>query len=106
MIAQLNDENANPGALPNSYGYSPYKGTVTVGPDSTNNPIQHTSRENDRTGLYFYRNRYYDAVLKRFVSRDPIGLAGGPNEHAYMEGNPTAKSDPTGNLSLDATANI
>ena len=44
--------------------------------------------------------------MKRFVRRDSIGLAGGPNEHAYMEGNPTAKSDSTGNLSLDATANV
>ena len=96
VIAQLSDDNANPGQLQNSYGYSPYGETITVGPDSTNNPIQYTSRENDGTGLYFYRNRYYDAVLKRFVSSDPIGLAGGTNTFEYVEGNPLSYSDPWG----------
>ena len=96
VIAQLSDDNANPGALQNSYGYSPYGETVTVGPDSTSNPVQYTSRENDGTGLYFYRNRYYDPALKRFVSRDPIGLAGGHNEHAYVGGDPVSLTDPSG----------
>lgn len=94
VIAQLNDDgNAN---IANSYAYSPYGESQTVGPDAANNPVQYTSRENDGTGLMFYRARYYDSVLKRFISRDPIGLAGGPNEYAYVNGNPVSATDPLG----------
>jgi RHS repeat-associated protein len=67
-----------------------------VGPDSTSDPIQYTSRENDGTGLYFYRARYYDPVLKRFIGSDPIGLAGGMNTYGYVGGNPISRSDPEG----------
>ena len=58
VIAQLSDDNANPGSLQNSYGFSPYGQATTVGPDAANNPIQYTSRENEPTGLMFYRARY------------------------------------------------
>lgn len=30
-----------------------------------------TSEENDGTGLYFLRNRYYSPTLQRFISEDP-----------------------------------
>lgn len=60
------------------------------------NSSQYTGRENDSNGLYFYRARYYDPVLKRFISEDPIGLRGGINSHAYVEGDPVSRSDPEG----------
>ena len=96
VIAQLSDDNAAPGSLQNSYGYSPYGESTTVGPDVTKNPVQYTSRENDGTGMMFYRARYYDPVMKRFISSDPIGLGGGLNTFAYVEGNPVSRADPTG----------
>jgi RHS repeat-associated protein len=67
-----------------------------VGPDASGNPLQYTSRENDGTGLNYYRARYYDAVLKRFVSSDPIGLRGGLNTYAYVSGSPVSLTDPEG----------
>lgn len=102
VIAQANAQGTG---IANSYSYSPYGETSIVGPDSTNNTGQYTSRENDAqgaTGLYFYRARYYDPILKRFISEDPIGLAGGVNVFAYVDGNPISFNDPTGNVAAAA----
>ncbi len=45
--------------------------------------------------MYYNRNRYYDPHSGRFVSKDPIGLAGGNNLHRYAP-NPTEWVDPYG----------
>jgi uncharacterized protein RhaS with RHS repeats len=38
----------------------------------------------------------YSATLNRFLSSDPLGLAGGVNLYAYGESNPLAYIDPSG----------
>ena len=56
-----------------------------------------TGREWDpETGIYYYRARYYDPKLGRFISEDPIGLSDGPNKYAYVQGNPVGRLDPYG----------
>jgi RHS repeat-associated protein len=58
----------------------------------------YTGREFDSdTGLYYYRARFYDPQLGRFLSEDPIGLSGGPNPYEYAYDNPLRYVDPTGN---------
>ena len=47
------------------------------------------------TGLSYNRHRYYDATTGRFISNDPIGLAGGLNLHQYAP-NPIVWVDPLG----------
>jgi uncharacterized protein RhaS with RHS repeats len=42
------------------------------------------------------RNRWYDPQTGRFLSQDPIGLAGGVNLYAYAGNNPASFSDPFG----------
>jgi RHS repeat-associated protein len=92
VIAQANDSQG----VDNFYAYSPYGEVQTLGPDGGNS-LQYTGRENDGTGLYYYRARYYDPVLKRFISEDPIGLSGGDtNLNAYVNGDPVNFVDPHG----------
>ena len=59
---------------------------------------QYTGREFDSfTGLHYYRNRWYDAQLGRFISEDPIGFAGGDtNLFAYAWNNTQNWTDPSG----------
>jgi RHS repeat-associated protein len=47
-------------------------------------------------GMYYVRARYYDPKLRRFISEDPIGLAGGINAFAFAGGDPINVSDPSG----------
>ena len=47
------------------------------------------------TGLHYNRFRYYDPDCGRFVSQDPIGLAGGINNYQYAP-NPVGWIDPLG----------
>ena len=82
--------------------YTPF-GQGTQSGEASANDSQYTGRENDGTGLYFYRARYYDAQLKRFVSQDPIGLSGGINEYEYVDGNPVSNVDPLGLKTLRCT---
>ncbi|MGI6496072.1 MAG: RHS repeat domain-containing protein [Kiritimatiellia bacterium] len=46
--------------------------------------------------LYLTRHRLYSASLQRFLSPDPLGLAGGLNLYAYAEGDPLSYIDPLG----------
>jgi RHS repeat-associated protein len=83
------------GSIVASYTYDPFGNTTSTG--SSANPYEYTGRENDGTGLYFYRARYYSPTLQRFISEDPAGLAGsGVNLYAYAFNSPTNLTDPSG----------
>ncbi len=84
------------GVVATSYAYEPFGKTTVSGAASTNS-YQYAGRENDGTGLYYNRARYYDPNLQRFISQDPLGFGGGDlNLYAYVRDNPITLSDPSG----------
>ena len=86
-----------------TYSYDPFGQTTVTG--SSSNALQYTSRENDGTGLYYYRARYYSPTLHRFISEDPIGLAGGDeNFYAYVFNGPPNYTDPSGTVGVAGCA--
>jgi RHS repeat-associated protein len=77
-----------------SFSCDPFGNTTVTG--TSTNVFQYTGRENDGTGLYYYRARYYSPKLQRFVSEDPIRFAGGMNFYRYVGNNPIRYFDPWG----------
>ncbi len=58
------------------------------------------------TGLILCGHRYYDPVAGRWLTRDPIGVAGGINLYAYCGGDAVGGVDPEGCDWLDKAANF
>ena len=49
-----------------------------------------------KTGLYYFRARWYDPVTGRWLSKDPIGISGGLNQYVFCGNNPVNARDPLG----------
>ncbi len=83
-----------------NYTYDPY-GTPSVITSSIGNPFRYTGRRFDEeSGNYYYRRRYYDPHIGRFLSRDPIGYADSLNAYSYTRNNPINYIDPNGLLTI------
>ncbi len=48
--------------------------------------------------MYYNYFRYYDPETGRYITSDPIGLAGGLNTYGYAYQNPIGNIDPDGRL--------
>jgi RHS repeat-associated protein len=95
-VIALTDENGN---VMTTYTYDPF-GNVTVSGEASDNPFQYTGREDDGTGLYYYRARYYSPELQRFISEDPMRLMAGVNFFAYVGNSSINLTDPLGLLGI------
>ncbi len=74
-------------------------GNLTAESDSSIKFLfSYTGREWDGdAGLYYYRARWYDAKIGRFISEDPMGFAAGDTNITRYVGNSTPNAtDPTG----------
>jgi len=82
--------------------YTPFGEKVDKEAASVNNSIGYTGHVNDSdTGLTYMQARYYDPVIGRFYSNDPIGYtARNPvmsfNRYMYVNNNPYKYTDPNG----------
>jgi RHS repeat-associated protein len=69
---------------------NPLQGATTTG-------YAFTGREWDsETGLYYYRARYYDPKVGRFIRTDPAQNADSVGDYVYTRNNPVGRRDPTG----------
>lgn len=61
----------------------------------------------EEIGLYYFRNRWYNPRLGRWISEDLKGLAGGINLHIAFANNPVSWVDPFGlaTIRVDTTDN-
>jgi RHS repeat-associated protein len=83
-----------------TFKYEPF-GTIREETGTVINPYKYTGREYDEdSGLYYYRARYYDSEVGRFLSKDSLGKIYDNNLYVYVLNNPLKYTDPTGNYYL------
>jgi RHS repeat-associated protein len=76
--------------------YSGWGEVATGGDGPSECPIRFPGQWFDEeSGLHYNRFRYYDPAAGRYISQDPIGIAGGLNPYAYAP-NPLSYADPFG----------
>ncbi|MEO1323889.1 MAG: RHS repeat-associated core domain-containing protein [Pseudomonadota bacterium] len=76
--------------------YTPF-GEKRLDPPGNKNDIGYTGHVmDDVSGLTYMQARYYDPVIGRFLSIDPIGYRDGLNVYAYVKNDPVNATDPTG----------
>ncbi len=92
------------GVVQTTLAYESFGQTTVSG--TTTNAFQYTGRENDGTGLFYYRARYYSPQLRRFIQEDSIGLSAGINFYAYVGNRPTLATDPFGLFTADVHRQI
>ena len=101
-ITHLTNED---GDIVETFTYDNAYGTILehTKEEETYNPYCYTAREFDSKELYYYRARYYDPTLGRFISKDPIEfMAGDFNFYRYVGNDPVNYTDPSG-LEADCT---
>jgi RHS repeat-associated protein len=78
-----------------AYSFGAYGATAVTSSNAA--PLAYAGAEfNSTDQLVYLRNRFYSPQLQRFISEDPIGIAGGMNTYAYGDGNPVNLVDPLG----------
>ena len=86
------------GNTQNTYAYTPFG--IRTENEAVDQPFTFSGEYGviqEPTGLYYMRARYYDPILGRFISEDPISFAGGDvNLFAYVGNNPINFVDPWG----------
>lgn len=81
------------GSVKSQFAYEPYGQTTANGGAY---PFQYTGRVPVSSSLYYYRARFYNPILGRFISEDPIGFGGGINFYSYVNDDPEFFTDEVG----------
>jgi len=81
-----------------AYEYSPFGELLrSEGGYAADNPVRFSTKvTDDESGLVYYGRRYYSPGLGRFLGRDPIDEAGGPNLYGFVGNNPINRWDLLG----------
>ncbi|MEA1897774.1 MAG: RHS repeat-associated core domain-containing protein [Bacteroidota bacterium] len=92
-VIELSDEAGQSQA---SYSYDAYGNQIKRTGDEDNAYRFSTKEYSSLTGLIYFGARYYDPEIGRFLTKDPLGFAGGINQYIYCESDPVNWIDPWG----------
>lgn len=79
-----------------AYAYDPF-GRLAAKTGTVDQPFRFSTMLYDEgTGLSIYPYRVYSSTLGRWLTRDPMGEASGPNAYEFVRNNPLKLVDPLG----------
>jgi len=83
------------------YQYTPFGETWgALSPPGENDEQGYTGHVEDATGLTYMQARYFDPVMGRFLSADPVGYEDQLNVYAYVHNDSINMIDPNGEFGL------
>lgn len=98
QLGTVKDWVNNSGSVANHVVYGSFGQVVSQSNAAFGSRYGFTGRELDsETGLSYYRSRYYDAGVGRFIGEDSVGFDGGDaNLYRYVKNSPIDSTDPFG----------
>jgi len=102
QLGTVKDLVDNSGSVANHVRYDSFGGVVSQSNPAFGSRYGFTGREFDpETGLYYYRSRYYNPGIGRFIGEDSVGFdAGDVNLYRYVGNSPVDSTDPSGLLTF------
>jgi len=91
-VSVVTNSSAN---VQNTYTYDAW-GRIRSAVGTLPNPMRYTAREAGEAGQLFYRARFYNPEVGRFLSEDEPDHQSGPNSYTYVTNSPAIYRDPTG----------
>jgi len=89
--------------------YDPFGNWRAANGQANIHMLYQSQQQDPESSLYYLRARYYDPLIGRFISKDPVKgsltLPQSQNPYAYAGNNPVNRSDPSGKFwdyALDA----
>jgi RHS repeat-associated protein len=94
--------NAADGTVVANYEYGPFGEVIrNSGPMAKNNPLRFSTKyQDDESDLLYYGYRYLNAVVGRWIGRDPVHENGGNNLYAADVNDPINGFDPNGRVTI------
>jgi RHS repeat-associated protein len=99
-LGSITDLLDNSGTVVNHLKYDSYGNLISQSNPAATTRYRYTGREVDQeTGLYYYRSRYFDSAVGRFLSQDPRSFGGSDvNLYRYVSNDPLNATDPSGEI--------
>jgi len=92
-LGNLNQVTDSTGTVIQTYDYDAF-GNITAQTGALTAKYAYKTKEySPETGLIFFGARYYNPLIGRFITPDPLGMADGPNLYLYVRNDPVNRTD-------------
>ena len=100
-LGNVNQVTNSAGAVIQTYDYDSF-GNITAQSGALTAKYAYKTKEySPETGLIFFGARYYNPLIGRFITPDPLGQVDGPNVYLYLNDDPVNKYDLWGLYNVD-----
>jgi len=89
-VNMITDDSAN---IVKTYNYDAFGNVISETGTLEQRYLYKTKEKTYYDDLVYFGARYYDPLIGRFTTPDPMGMIDGPNRYLYCNGDPVNKLD-------------